>query len=188
MPHRIVLLHGWKVRDFGRSTVGVLREPFEDLGHEVMMPSYGYTFTPTVTRLRSRKAAKLLSVNLERGDVVVGHSNGARVAWELSFYAPCVTTMVWINPALDVDVVPARTVRRCLVLHNPGDFVTRIARLIPGSIWGSMGRVGYRPASGSPWGPDRRMHNRSMGKGHTPFRSDPARWARMISVFAESGG
>lgn len=178
---RVILIHGWRVRDGGRGSIGTLADPLRDLGHEVHCVSYGYVLAPWSTRMRSRVFAKLLSTQVRPGDVLVGHSNGARVAWEASYYSRDLGPMVWLNPALDAYMTPARSVPRCLVVYNRRDVATRLARLVPGSPWGSMGTVGYRPHDGLIDGSDVRMDVLERGIGHSPYRRDPIRWADLLS-------
>lgn len=180
---RIILLHGWRVRDQGRGSVGPLIAPLEALGHEVIAPSYGYVFSPWATSLASRKTAKLLSTKIHFGDVVIGHSNGARVAWELSYYSPLVRKMVWLNPALDADIVPAKSVKKCLVVHSRRDTAVRVAKWLPGSIWGAMGRVGFRQKRDDPWPIDRRIVNFEHSGKHSDYHINPKHWAEIIDEF-----
>lgn len=176
---RALLIHGWRVKD-PRRGIGGLVAPLAALGYRPLLLRYGYTLTASATRFRSNKAAKDWSARTEPGDVVIGHSNGARVAWEMSHTGQCLAArMVWINPALDPDAVPGRCVRRCLVLYNDGDAAVRLGRWLPSSIWGEMGAVGYRPRRRDPLGADPRVENRRYGRGHSCWR-DPAGLANLI--------
>lgn len=179
MRRRLLLIHGWRVKD-PRRGIGCLVAPLADLGYRPLLLRYGYTLTASSTRFRSNKAAKNWSARTEPGDVVIGHSNGARVAWEMSHCGQNVAErMVWINPALDPDSVPGRIVRRCLVLYNGSDGAVRIARWLPSSIWGEMGAVGYRPRPSDSLGADRRMESRHYGRGHSCW-TDPEGLALLI--------
>jgi pimeloyl-ACP methyl ester carboxylesterase len=180
---RIIMIHGWRVRDRGKRTLGPLADALRDLEHEVILYSYGYVFTRRKTEMVSRKTAKLLSTKIEPGDVVIGHSNGARVAFELSFYAPLIRRMVWLNPALDPDVVPAKTVQKCLVVHSKRDRATRIAKWLPGSIWGAMGTVGYLPSEEDGFPVDRRMKGLEHSGRHSDYHLNPKMWARFVDKF-----
>lgn len=181
---RLWLLHGWRVRDGGARSLGGLAGALEALGWEVVRRTYGYVLTPWETRFRSRKEAKILSTRVAQGDLVVGHSNGGRIALELTYYAP-VDRVVLLNPALDSDWVPGRWTTRCLVVHNRHDAAGWWARLVPASPWGDMGRSGYRPAPGDDADP--RMVNLRRGHGHSPYATDPDGWAETISRWAWAG-
>jgi len=151
----------------------VLAAALERLGFPVICPSYGHVWSPWKTRHTSRRVAKQWSNFVKPTDVLIGHSNGARVAWEMTYYTgDKVTRVFFINAALDHDLVPGPSVARCFIFYNGADKATRLARLIPLSDWGDMGRVGYRADNGG-WGPDQRMENHEIGVGHSPFR-DPA--------------
>lgn len=180
---RVILIHGWNVRDFGKKSVGPLVKPLESLGHEVVLAKYGFVMSPWSTSLASRKMAKYISTKVQPGDVVIGHSNGARVAYELSYYAPLVRKMIWLNPALDADIVPAKSVQSCLVVHSKRDLATRFARWLPGSVWGPMGRNGYGPREFDAWGYDDRMINFPHSGGHSDYGINPKWWAATLNHF-----
>jgi len=141
MTDRLVSIHGWNVRS-AKKSLGKLVESLESLDFEVILYSYGYVFTPWSTRNTSRKVAKCLSSRIREGDTILGHSNGGRIAWELSYYLRVpIRRMVLINPALDSDAIPSGMVEKCLVIHNKLDLANMASKMVPGSIWGDMGRV-----------------------------------------------
>ena len=181
---RWILIHGWAVGDGGEKGLGPLADALRARGQEVLMPSYGRVISPWSTSKQSTKFAQNVSTAIQPGDIVVGHSNGARVARELSFYAPLIRTMVWLNPALETDALPARSVKRCLVVHGTRDWVVMIARWLPGSIWGAMGRLGYAPPPGWPWEADKRMTCLEYVGDHSDFDVNPAHWAEELCEFA----
>ena len=169
MKPRALLIHGWRVRDPARS-IGRLVEPLQLLGYEVVMLRYGYVLGRARTAFAVRKFAKCWAARTRPGDVVIGHSNGCTLAFEMSHYGSLADTHVWINPSLDTDVVPGRSVRRVLVIYNPGDWVVRIgAQLVRNSVWGPMGFRGY-VANGDPFGPDPRYTSVEHGDGHSDWR------------------
>lgn len=151
-------------------SIGQLAAPLRALGYEALILRYGYTLLPRQTSFKTRKAAKQWVVNTRPGDIVIGHSNGCALAWEMSHCAGNeADTMVWINPALDADTVPGKSVKRCMVLYNPDDTTVRWAALLPDVIWGEMGRIGY-VASDEFFGADSRIVNRVHGHGHSDWR------------------
>lgn len=179
---RALLIHGWNVSDPTR-TIGRLSDPLRDLGYDPLLLRYGHVFWPKQTSFRTRLAAKQWVVNTRPGDVVIGHSNGCALAWEMSHCdGNLADTMVWINPALDPPIVPGRSVRRCLVVYNSFDDAVPWARFVPDSVWGDMGRRGYVPDEESPFGRDPRMEEVTHGRGHSDW-SDPAGLALLIHRF-----
>lgn len=172
-----LLIHGWRVRDPNRS-VGFLAAPLAALGYEPVMLNYGFTLTAGRTRFVSNKAAKNWSARTQPTDIVIGHSNGARIAWEMSHTGQCLAdTMVWINPSLDPECVPGRSVRQLLVLYSQQDWAVRLGSVLPNSIWGRMGYDGYCP--GDDLGPDPRITCAIHPFGHSPWRN-PAKLALTI--------
>lgn len=180
---KITLLHGWKVRN-AKKSVGVLADPLRDLGHDVDVISYGYLLWPAQTALRSRQVSKMLSTIVEPETLVVAHSNGAYVAWELSYHSDVPLRMVWVNPALDRHLTPGSSVDYCLLFHNRHDWAVWLAKWIPGINWGDAGRLGYKPLP--EWKKDERVINKEFGRGHHPFRGNPLKMARMIHSFSKS--
>lgn len=170
----MLLVHGWRVRDPMR-TIGRLIGPLAALGYSPLLLRYGYTLTPASTRHHTRKAAKNWAPRTTPGDVVIGHSNGCNLAWELSHDADNrADAMVWINPALDPDCIPGRSVSRLLVLYNQADWAVGLASFLPFSIWGEMGRRGYCAPSHDPFGADPRITCAAHGHGHSDWRNPDA--------------
>lgn len=181
---RVFLVHGWRVRDPMQS-IGKLLDPLAALGYAPALLVYGYTLTPTRTKFLTRKKAMLWSARTQPGDVVIGHSNGCALAFEMSHHEQNrAETMVWINPALQPDIVPGRSVQRCLVLFNPFDETVRLAALLPDIIWGDMGRRGYLPDQADPFGRDERMSEAVHGHGHSDW-GDCTGLANTIHRFIE---
>ena len=167
---RLVLFHGWGVGG-SRHGVQALAKELRALGHDVITPSYGRVWLPVQTRRTSRRVALNWSGRIRHGDVLIGHSNGGRIAWEMSHYTNGrVKQMVLINPALEPDSVPGSGVDKCYVIHHPDDRVVKFARFVPWSDWGVMGATGYQPSTD--WGEDSRMVNIRFGSGdHSAFAS-----------------
>lgn len=183
---RIILIHGWNVRDGGASTVGRLAGPLRELGHEVEAYGYGWAIAYRTTRRRSERFAEILAPQLRPGDVLVAHSNGARIAYQASWRV-ChpLGPMVWLHPALDRWRVPGGHVPRLLVYHSGRDFATRLARLVPMSPWGSMGTHGYAPPRWSTLPPDPRVVEIDDGGRHSGWALHPHRTAAQIHAFLE---
>ncbi len=185
MSRRILLVHGWNIRDRGERTMGGIRDELAARGFDVVLLSPGHLRGWRETRHRSRQLAKTWAVQTKPGDVLVGHSNGCRIAWEMSQHPGCLADLaVWIQPALDGYLLPGRCIRRCLVLWNRNDRVVWWARLLPWSDWGDMGRRGPVPIEGG-LGRDRRLLAVEMGRGHSPQVEAPQDYADEVERFVE---
>lgn len=184
---RAVIVHGWNVKRPARS-VGALAPHLEALGYEVWCADYGRVVLPISTAMRSRAVGKLLAKRLRDGDLVIAHSNGARVAVEASWAGGDVARfdLVLVNPALDHDTEPGFRARRTLLLYNRHDWATRIARWVPWSSWGDAGARGYVPLEG--WPADPTIEAVAAGEGHSPFERDPAAWAAAIDRWRRGDG
>ena len=163
-----ILVHGYNVTN-PMSTVGKLREPFEQLGYAVETFTYGYVpHTWQITKRNPSLAKKLAARvryhrSLGRRVDVVGHSNGCTImhlaARELG--AGMINTAVAINPALERDLHPCSAAALVQVWHNEGDVAVKASRwlrllswLTPmderlARPWGQMGAYGYRGDSKS---------------------------------------
>jgi pimeloyl-ACP methyl ester carboxylesterase len=89
---------------------------------------------------------------IEPETVIVGHSNGAAIGYDLMNAGAKVKGCVFINGALDPRITRAVGVDFIDVYYNPGDEITEVAELaerldITDPIWGQMGHAGY-------WGSD----------------------------------
>ena len=102
--------------------------------------------------LFNRRWARLLAGKVCKGDVGVGHSNGALVLKEAADLGAPFDTLILLNPALDRGTRFAAHIKTIYVFHAPSEWPTRIARFLPLHPWGDMGRVGYK-------GPDPRVLN-----------------------------
>lgn len=142
---RIWLIHGF-------NTDGPWVEPLAHLlrgfGHEC------HAFRPTKNRtglLRdlfvnygdSVESAHRLAEKASEGDVAIGHSNGPRVIHMAQEYGAPFSRCVYLSPALDRSAVPGGAAR-IDVFHTRHDWAVKMARFIPGSLWGDMGAVGYQ--------------------------------------------
>jgi pimeloyl-ACP methyl ester carboxylesterase len=140
---RVILLHGFNVRDDGDGTVGKLAPYFEGAGFRVKRPRYGWTFLLGVRYLNPR-ASRMIADLAEPGDIVVGHSNGCAIAVGAAEHGAPFSAMVLINPALDSDYRFPRQLERIHIWHSPSDAPVSWARFLPWHAWGDMGAVGYR--------------------------------------------
>jgi len=146
---RVILVHGFNVRDKGADTIDRLRPYFEDRGYEVIEAIEGFRFLIGVRLFNGRRAKKLASM-IQPGDVLIGHSDGCNIitmACKLlakrggfpHMSLPC----VFYNPALDKDTWQHATVKKVLVFHTRSDKPVLFSKFLPFHNWGEQGRIGY---------------------------------------------
>lgn len=137
------LVHGVNVTDGGAGSIDRLGPYLKAAGWRVGQFDYGWRI---VTHAWGNpEFARRLASMAGPDDIIVGHSNGCvigdRASW-LPWFLP--ERMFYINPALDVHRAPGPGVKSLTVFHSWDDVATLLARFVPGSRWGSMGRDGYR--------------------------------------------
>lgn len=135
--------HGFNVWDGGKATVDRVQPLLRRCGYEVREMDYGWTGLLGVL-LRNDDRALELSKKVLSPSLGVGHSNGATLLHRASYCGAKFERLVYINPALDLDAVPAPSVRRVDVFHARDDHATWAAKWLPWSLWGDMGQQGYR--------------------------------------------
>jgi len=141
---RVILVHGFNVRDGGAGSIGKLSPFFERAGFEVVVFNYGWRGLLGV-RFGNKGVAKKLTSLVRMGDVVVGHSNGACVAHlAATLFAAPFGPCVYINPALDADALLAPQVPALDVWYSPDDGPVAFAKFLPWHPWGDMGARGYQ--------------------------------------------
>jgi hypothetical protein len=124
---------------------------------------YGFVFG-LETKLSNPLVWRSVLPFIDPGSVLIGHSNGAAIAYDLMNAGAKVKGCVFINGALDPRVTRAAGVDFIDVYYNPGDELTEVAQLaeqigIVDPVWGQMGHVGY-------WGVDPAIT--SINCGATP--------------------
>jgi len=147
VSRRVILVHGFGSVFSGKYDIDRLRPFFEAEGYEVVEFNYGFRLFTTV---RNPKWAKKLYEMTQPGDAVVGFSNGCGVAQLASLPdeetgrpgAPF-SQIVFLAPALDVNVEIGPQVNLIHVWHTATDEATFIGQFIPGSQFGPMGNHGY---------------------------------------------
>lgn len=140
---RCWLLHGFNVRDGGKSSVAKLA-PFLE-AHDIEPKQFRYGWTWILgAKFGSPRVARLLADAMEEGDYIIGHSNGCRIAHLAAQLGAPITAMAYINPALDRDAKLAKQVGHLDVWHSPSEVPTKLARWLPNNSWGDMGAHGYR--------------------------------------------
>ena len=152
MKPRIIIVHGFNVRDKGRSTTGRLAAVLRRRGYEVRRFSMGWRGLLGVRFGNKRRAQKLAAL-VRPGDWLIGHSYGCNLINQalhaLAIVHPSRVKCVYFNPALDKDTALANSVARCVVFHTPSDRVVWLSQFLHCHPWGAMGRTGYRAADES---------------------------------------
>jgi hypothetical protein len=141
----IHLIHG--IHTQGESPVEGLI-PFLGSTIKVRYPDYGYILG-IETRIINPVVVGTLLAYIEPGDVLIGHSNGAAVAYDLMRAGAPVEGLVLINAAVEQTIVRQAPCKWIDVYFNPGDEITEAAKIgqelgITDPIWGEMGHAGYK--------------------------------------------
>lgn len=135
------LIHGFNVSDGGRGSVGRLQPhiPGAEIAHD-----YGWAGLVGL-RCKNQKAIREILPKIKQGDVLIGHSNGALICWELARRLKGkLGAVIVINPAMRRDALwPAGLPVLCL--SNTDDWIVTLGR-----AWGRLASVGGLAPHG--WG------------------------------------
>lgn len=77
----------------------------------------------------------------------IGHSNGCEILWKAAQRCPQLQGLVYINAALDGDVMFPETLQFVHNWYSPSDWVVRLASWIPFNDWGRLGATPYEGVS-----------------------------------------
>lgn len=141
----IHLIHG--IHDGGASPVERLIPYLNAAGFEVRYPNYGYILG-VETRIANPIVCGTLRPYIAPGDILVGHSNGCAIAYDLMRSGAPIAGAVLINGALEQDIARPYPVKWIDVYWNPGDTITEAAKIgaeigITDPVWGQLGHAGY---------------------------------------------
>lgn len=144
---RVHLVHGIRTA-VGCTTVAALRSFFEAAGARVFYPDYGYELG-LETKIVNPFIVNTLCAYIEPGDIWVGHSNGCALGYEVMKAAAPLAGAVFINAALERDIIIPAQIKWLDVLSNEGDTVVEAAVAaeklgLVDAHYGDMGRFGYR--------------------------------------------
>ncbi len=149
---RIVLVHGFNVRDGGERTVDQLAPLIIHEGYQVDKDEadYGYFSIWMIRLFRSRTRARMLyrlAEAFKRADVIITHSNGGYFTSEALDMLPAeyngTKVVIHISPAMNRDTPIPLAVKAQLVLFTKHDGWVRLSSYIPFFPWGRMGARGY---------------------------------------------
>lgn len=139
----IHLIHG--IHTQGESPVQGLIPYLHAAGFDVRYPDYGW-IAGLETRLANPIICGSLMPYIGAEDIVIGHSNGCAISYDLLQRGVKVKGAIFINAALEQSIKPLAPWTD--IYFNPGDEVTEVARIgakigITDLTWGEMGHAGY---------------------------------------------
>lgn len=182
---RAHLLHGFNVSDRGSASIDKIAPFFTLNGVPVVDHNYGWVGLLGLRR-RNQKTVQRILPMIQEGDVLLAHSNGCLIAWELVEAGAPLAAVVCIQPALRKDT-QWRSDVPVLCLHNDKDRIVSLGRIWGrfASVanpwrdrhgWGAAGRHGF--TSGQP-----NVTNLNTGIGPAPayghsgiFQTKPVLW------------
>ena len=145
----------------------------ERTGLEVAYPEYGFILGIETRRVNAMIVGTLLPY-IKPGDIIVGHSNGCAIAYDLTRAGAEPVGLVLIHAALDRLISLHASIRWCDVYFNEDDTITEAARIgaklgITDPSWGEMGHAGYGGIDGRVTNIDDK-HTRGLPecRGHSP--------------------
>ena len=119
------------------------------LSGDVRYPDYGYILG-LQTKFANPIIVGVLSPYIQDGDILIGHSNGAALCYELARSTGKKVGLCLINAALNAYVPIPPNVVFMDTYFNPGDDITEVARIAAALaispvdvLWGEMGHTGY---------------------------------------------
>ena len=140
MKPRVIIVHGIHTSD-NAGWMRYLERRFLEYGWRTYVWTYGYAYA-VLTRLQNPGRASKLCNLIEPGDVVLGHSNGACLAWLAAELGAPMQGAILLNPALDTNKLMAKQVQWVNLYTNRYDEAVPWARVFVGHPWGSQGRDG----------------------------------------------
>lgn len=151
---RVHLIHG--IHTEGPSPVENLIPYLVTEGFETFYPDYGFILG-VETRIVNPIIRGALMPYIGSQDVIIGHSNGCAVAYDLMCAGQKLSGAVLVNAALEQTITRPAGVPFIDVYFNPGDEITEAAKIaeqlgIVDPVWGEMGHAGYN-------GLDSSIHN-----------------------------
>jgi hypothetical protein len=154
------LIHG--IHSTGQTPIEGLG-PFLPFGSHIAYPDYGFILG-LETRVVNPIIVGCLRPYIAPTDILIGHSNGCAVIYDLMHSGVAMGGAIFINAALEQNIIRPSTVPWIDVYFNGGDDITEAAKLgarlgIDDPVWGEMGHAGYS-------GLDTLIHNTDCA--HTP--------------------
>lgn len=179
------LVHG--IHSTGQTPIEGLG-PFLPFGAHIAYPDYGFILG-LETRVVNPIIVGCLKPYISPTDIMIGHSNGCSIIYDLMHSGVAMGGAVFVNAALEQNIVRPSIVPWIDVYFNAGDTITEAAQLgailgIDDPVWGEMGHAGYA-------GTDPLIHNTDCGTtaglpvvdGHSDFFTPGhlALWGRYLA-------
>lgn len=116
-------------------------------GYDVRYPDYGW-ISGIETRLVNSIIVGSLKPYVADGDIIIAHSNGCAIAYELMRMGAALAGAIFINAALEQNITRFKWVSWIDVYFNAGDQITEVAKIaaeigVTDLQWGDMGHAGY---------------------------------------------
>ena len=143
---KIVLVHGFNVRDGGASTVDKLTPYLEQQGHQIDKDDadYGF-FSLWMVRFRKHKAILRIAEALKEADVVIAHSNGANYVLKALKFVHPPKQVIFLSPAANRRSKVPVSATKVDVFHTRTDFWVFLSGFLPFKHpWGWMGLKGTK--------------------------------------------
>lgn len=182
---RAILIHG--IHTVGPGPVAGLKPFLAADGISSCDPDYGYILGVETKRINPVVVGCLMPF-VQPDDVLICHSNGCAIAYDLMKLQP-VAGAVFINAALEQNIVRPVGCKWIDVYYNPDDTITEVAKWgaalgVTDSVWGEMGHAGYS-------GTDTEIANFNCGatpgmpivRGHSDFftAGNLAFWGKFVA-------
>lgn len=115
--------------------------------YPVIYPDYGW-ISGIETKFVNPIIVGTLLPFIEPDDTIVAHSNGCAIAYDLMNRGVPMKGAIFINAALERNIVRPDWVPWIQVIYNAGDEITEAAKLgaelgLTDPVWGEMGHAGY---------------------------------------------
>jgi hypothetical protein len=171
---RCYLLHGIKTIDPGRSSISFFMHIMPKFKVVLLKYLYIPIIFSIIVPLINRRVIARMAGEVWPGQIILGHSNGAAVAYGITKVVPT-RGLVLINPALDSDIEFDEHLEFIHVYWSHRDNIVWLSALMPFSLWGRMGKTGYI-------GKDPRVKQWEMPERHTSIGTAEVavRWGPVI--------
>jgi hypothetical protein len=142
-PVTVHLIHG--IHTEGPSVVEPLARYLP--GFDVRYPDYGW-IAGLETKVANPIIVGCLLPYVVRSDILIGHSNGCAVIYDMLNRGVQCAGAVFINAALEQNIALPKGCPWIHVYSNVGDQITEAAKLaaklgLVDTVWGEMGHGGY---------------------------------------------
>jgi hypothetical protein len=140
----IHLVHG--IHTTGQTPIEGLN-PYLPFGSHIAYPDYGFILG-VESRIVNPIITGTLKPYVSPTDIMIGHSNGCAIIYDLMHRGVAMAGAVFVNAALEQNIIRPATVPWIDVYFNAGDTITEAAKLgamlgIDDPVWGEMGHAGY---------------------------------------------